>query len=88
MRVLPVVLAAVGAISLLAAAVPAKAGWDDGYGRPGWRDPHRTWGPGYYRYGYARPVVVVPRPVVVVPRRVVVVRRPVVVVRRPFVVVR
>ena len=49
-----------GAISLLAeAAVPAKADWDDGYGRPGWRDPHRTWGPGYYRHGYARPVVVV-----------------------------
>ena len=80
MRVLPIVLAAVGAISLLAAAVPAKADWDDGYGRPGWRNPHRAWGPGY-RYGYARPVVVVPR-------RVVVVRRPVVVVRRPIIVVR
>src|SRR5260370_40291444 len=40
MRTLPIVLAAAGAISLLAAAAPAKADWDD-HGRSGWRD--RDW---------------------------------------------
>jgi len=82
MRALPIVLAAVGAISLLTAAVPAKADWDD-YGRSGWRG-HRAWGPGYYypaqpryyRYGYVRPIA---------PYRY---ARPVVVVRPPIVVVR
>ena len=68
MRTLPIVLAAAGAISLLAAAAPAKADWDD-HGRSGWRDRdwrtedwrehhharwpgHYSWRPGYYSYGY------------------------------------
>jgi len=68
MRTLPIVLAAAGAISLLAAASPAKADWDD-HGRSGWRDRdwrteewrehhhawwpgHYSWRPGYYSYGY------------------------------------
>lgn len=64
MRTLPIVLAAAGAISLLAAA-PAKADWDD-HGHPGWhsggdwreggwREHHHAWSPGYYhswRPGY------------------------------------
>ena len=66
MRTLPIVLAAAGAISLLAAAAPAKADWDD-HGRSGWHSGwhdrdwraeewrgHRAWAPGYYgwRPGY------------------------------------
>jgi len=87
MRALPILLAAAGAISLLAAAPPAKAWYGDEH--PGWRD-HHTWGPSYhypvgpgyyhhgygYGYGYARPFVRYgyARPVVVVRPPIVVVR--------------
>jgi hypothetical protein len=81
MRTLPIVLAAAGAISLLAAAAPAKADWDD-HGRSGWRDrdwrteewrehhhawsPGYSWRPGYYGYGYGyAPPIVRYRPPVV-----------------------
>lgn len=66
MRTLPIVLAAAGAISLLAAAAPAKAEWDDharsewrdhGVRTEEWRDHYHARGPGFYRYGYAPPVV-------------------------------
>jgi hypothetical protein len=82
MRVFPVVLAAAGAISLLATAAPAKADRDPNW-HPGWRDHHvwepgyyRPARPGYYRYGYAYPTVRYgyPHPVVRVRPPAVVVR--------------
>jgi hypothetical protein len=68
MRLCSIILAAAGAVSVLAAAAPARADWDD-WGdsrRPGWndhgrdrgwrdrdwRDNQRGWNRGYYGYGY------------------------------------